>query len=190
MLRKFVLLLALACASFAVTVPRPAGDVPFTIVGKGPAKLEDYRGKVVMLMVFITTCPHCQRATKVLSGIQNDYRVHGLRVLALAFRPDDNKEALASFAAKYKPSFPVGMIDERLLVQFGQLTAEMRPSVPMLFFIDRKGVVRSQYFDGEPFMQEEYQDQNIRAKVLNLLQEGGAMGTVRPSLKPATAVKK
>jgi thiol-disulfide isomerase/thioredoxin len=190
MLKKCVLSLFMAGVACAVTVPRPAGDVPFTLLGKGPDKLENYRGKVVMLMVFITSCPDCQHATKVLSGIQKDYKASGLRVIGLAFRSDDDKAAVQHFIDTYKPGFPVGMIDEKLLIQFGQLTPEMRPIVPMLFFVDRKGVVRSQYFGGDPFMEEEYQDQNIRAKALNILQDGGAAVMLKPPLKPTPAVKK
>ncbi len=181
MLKKITLLLTVASLSFAVTLPRPAGEVPFTIPGKGPDKLEHYRGKVVMLMVFITTCPHCQRAVKVLSGIQNDYKGLGLQTIALAFRPDDNEEAIKKFVQTYKPAFPVGMIDANLLVKFGQLTPEIRPTVPMVFFIDRKGTLISQYFGGDPFMQEQYQDENVRAKLLNLLQAGGALNPMKPA---------
>src|ERR1039457_850718 len=167
MLKKLALLLSLAPLSFAVTVPRPVGDVPFTIPGKGPDNVTNYRGKPVVLMVFITTCPHCQRATKVISGIYNDYKKQGLNVFGLAFRPDDDEAALKKFVQEYKPSYPIGMIDANLLVKFGGLTPEIRPTVPMLFFIDRKGAVVGQYFGGDPFMDEQFQDQNIRAKALN-----------------------
>jgi thiol-disulfide isomerase/thioredoxin len=190
MFKQFVLSLSLASFCFAAILPRPAGDVPFTIPGKGPDKLENYRGKVVMLMIFLTNCPECQRSVKVLSAIEKDYKPHGLRTIALAFHPDDNEAAVKKFVQTYKPSFPVGMIDGLLLLSFGQLTAERRTTVPMLFFIDRKGVVVSQYFGGDPFMQEQYLDTNVRAKLMNLLQAGGALNGVKPASPKLAPAKK
>lgn len=172
MVKKLVLLLSLAPFSFAVTVPRPAGDVPFTVVGKGPDNVTNYRGKPLLLMVFITTCPHCQRATKVISGIYDEYKKQGLKVIGLAFRPEDDQAALKKFAETYKATYPLGMIDPELLARFGQLTAEIRPTVPMLFFIDRKGSVAGEYFGADPFMEEQYQDRNIRAKLMDLIGSG------------------
>jgi peroxiredoxin len=184
MLKKLVLLLSLAPLTFAVTVPRPAGDVPFTIPGKGADNVTNYRGKPVVLMVFITTCPHCQRATKVLSGIYNDFKKPGLNVIGLAFRPDDDEAALKKFAEEYKPSYPIGMIDANLLAKFGELTPEIRPTVPMLFFIDRNGTVVGEYFGADPFMDEKFQDENIRAKVMNIVGSGPSPSPRKRPAKP------
>lgn len=187
MLKQFLLAAALASFSFAATVPRPCGDVPFEVPGKGPMKLSDFHGKVIIVAVFITTCPHCQNTTKLLTKIQNDYRALGLQVIQLAFRDDDNKEAIAKFVKEYKPSYPVGIIDGNLLAKWGQLTAEMRPTVPMLFFIDRDGFIQGQYMGADPFMNESLQDETIRAKAKGLLAQ--KVSTRAPS-KRAPAPKK
>ncbi len=159
----------MACSAFAVTVPRPAGDIPFTIPGKGADNVSKYRGKVVLLMAFLTTCEHCQATTKVLTGIQNDYRKMGLQVIGLAFREDDDTAAVQKFITKFKPGFPVGIVDANILAQFSQITAEMRPTAPMLFFIDRQGLVQSQYLGRDALLEEKFQDENIRAKLLQYL---------------------
>ncbi len=188
MFRKFALLLLLAAACSGVTVPRPAGDVPFTIPGKGPDKLANYKGKVVMLVIFMTTCPHCQKTTDLLTSMQRDYKAQGLQVIELAFRPEDNDDAIRQFVAAHKTNFPVGQIDPEVMAAFGQLTAEMRPTVPIVFLIDREGMVRAQYLGGDPMMEEQYQDQNLRAKLMQYL-PGGGTGAKSPVRRAATKAK-
>ena len=186
MLKKLLLLAALATACFAVTVPRASGEVDFTVPGKGPMKLSSYNGKIVVVVVFITTCPHCQRTTKLMTQIQNEYRAKGVQVLQLAFRDDDNKAAIEKFVQQYKPNYPVGMIDANLLAKWGQLTAEMRPTVPMLFFIDRRGYIVGEYMGADPFMIEENQPTTIRAKLNDMVQNqppAGAPKAAPPAKK-------
>lgn len=56
MIKKLVLLAALATTlSFAVELPRPAGEVPFEVPGKGKQLLSKYKGKVVVLVAIITS---------------------------------------------------------------------------------------------------------------------------------------
>lgn len=55
MMDKLILLASLAAMSFAVSVPRPAGEVPFEVPGKGKDSISKYRGKVVLVAAIITT---------------------------------------------------------------------------------------------------------------------------------------
>ena len=52
---KFAALLLLSISAFAVTIPRPAGEVPLAIPGKGQDLLTNYRGKVVVLAFILVT---------------------------------------------------------------------------------------------------------------------------------------
>ena len=48
--------LSLAVASmFAVTLPRPAGEVPIQLPGGGQQLLSQYKGKVIVLGFILTT---------------------------------------------------------------------------------------------------------------------------------------
>jgi peroxiredoxin len=169
MLKQLLLLIAGALCLFAVTIPRPAGDVPLTMVGGKSDNLSKYKGRPVILSVFITTCPECQRTAQRLSQIQKDFKAQGLQVLEVAFRTEDDDAALRKFANEHNVTLPIGHIDGDVLLKFGQITEQMRPTVPMVFFIDRQGMVQGQYFGADPFMEEKYQDQNMRAKLMQLL---------------------
>jgi hypothetical protein len=169
MLKKLLLTAALASISFAATIPRPSGELAFSVPGKGPAKISSYHGKIIIVAVFITECPECQRTTKRLKQIQEDHRAQGVQVVELAFRDEDNQAAVEQFVKIHKPNFPVGIVNADTLAKWGQLTAEMRPTVPMLFFIDRNGYIQGQYMGADPFMSESIQDSNIRGKLKGML---------------------
>ena len=55
MTKTLLLIASLAVTSFAAVVPRPAGEVPFEVPGKGKDLLSKYRGKVVVLVGILST---------------------------------------------------------------------------------------------------------------------------------------
>lgn len=182
MFKQFVLAILLAATSLAaVAIPRPAGDVTFRIAGKGPDNLSHYRGKVVLVVIFMPSCEHCQHSTKFLTEIQRDLKPRGFQVIELAFRDEDTDPVLQKFIKTYQTNFPVGAMTGPEMLKFTQVTAEMRPTVPMVFFIDRNGIVRAQFFSSEPFMEEQVQARNIRALASKLLEENAA--PVKPAKK-------
>jgi thiol-disulfide isomerase/thioredoxin len=121
---------------------RRAPDFTFSLPGKGPTQLSQYRGKVVALEFIFTTCPHCQAASRVMTKFQEEYGARGLQVIDVAVNA--NADLLVeNFAKDYKVGFPVGWVSQ------GQMTAFMgftdgRFVVPQLALIDRKGVIHYQ----------------------------------------------
>ena len=117
MLKKLILLAAVASLSFAVTVPRPCGKVPFFVPGRGPMNLSDFYGKVILVSVFKTTCAECRNTAKILTKIQNDLKSQGLQVVELAFDDVDTEVVIKKFVQEFKPSYPVGIIDAEKLAE-------------------------------------------------------------------------
>lgn len=169
--------LFLAATSFAANVPlpRPAGEVTWEVPGKGKDSLANYRGKVVLFCLILTDCPECQRATKIFSGIQTELKKFGVQVIEATW--DGKLADVKKYIDANKPNFPVGLMDGDVMLKFTQVTPEMRATVPMTIFVDRTGVVQSQYFGAEPFMDPKYLDLNVRAKLLNLVQRPVPPGT-------------
>lgn len=100
-----------------------------------------------------------------------------------------NLQMVAEFIRTWKPTFPVGMIDTTFAFNYAQVTAQMRPSVPFLLFIDKKGTIRSQYFGEDPFFQPESAlGARIRAEIDKLIKEGSAPAA--PAKKAPSAPKK
>jgi len=100
--------------------------------------LYDYRGKIVLLEIMQTACPHCRTFSKILDKIKAKY---GDRVAILSVvNPPDTGATVARYLAEVKPSTP-------LLFDCGQMAASyvkatpQNPKIdlPHLFIIDANG---------------------------------------------------
>lgn len=80
----------------------------FTLSG-GPAKLSDYRGKVVLLNFWASWCAPCIAEMPALQRLHDRLKDQGFTVLAVGV--DDEPEALQEFQRRYGLSFPV-LVDQ------------------------------------------------------------------------------
>jgi peroxiredoxin len=142
MVKISALLLGLSLLAPAGEAPRKAPELSFTLPGKGPQLLSQYRGKVVALEFIYTTCPHCQAASKVMTKYQQEFAARGLQVLDIAVNP--NADLLVeNFSKEYQVGFPVGwMLPDQMAAFMG--FGSTRFVVPQLVLIDRKGMIHYQ----------------------------------------------
>jgi peroxiredoxin len=106
--------------------------------------LADYRGKIVLIDIIQTTCPHCQKLADVL---EKEVSKYGGKVAVLTFAiPRDTQATVAQFVAQHKITTPV-------LFDCGQASASyllvtpQKPTVnvPHLFLIDGNGMIRNDF---------------------------------------------
>ena len=164
-----ILSLTLTAALTAGEVPRPAPALKFTTIDGQSMSLAELKGKVVAVMFFQTTCPHCQKTTQILNPIYSRLRAKGLEVLGLAI----NKSAatdIEEFRRKYGANFPLTISSRYETTRFAGLSVMSRFYVPYMFFIDRKGVIRFEHGGGDKAF---YSDQagNIQSELETLLAE-------------------
>jgi pyruvate/oxaloacetate carboxyltransferase len=105
----------------------------------------------VALEFILTTCPHCQAASHVMTKFQEEYGSRGLEVLDLAINaldegrtPADAENLVTAFQRNYQVGFPVGWIPRDQMMAFMQFSMADRMVVPQLALIDRKGYIRYQ----------------------------------------------
>ena len=93
--------------------------------------------------------------------------MRGVQALDAAF----NDEAdMAEYIKRFHPNHPVGKVGHDFMANYAQITPMMRVTVPVMLFIDRKGVIRAQHFGGEPFFTlEAGLKDNIKAEIDKLL---------------------
>ena len=163
-----------ATLSAAAPVPRPSPDFVVKLTPTGQVTTAQYKGKVVILAMILTTCPHCQKATQVLSGFQKEYGPRGLQVMAAAFN-DMSNMLVPDFIKQFQPAFPVGWANRMDVLNYLQHSAMEQMYVPIMVFIDRKGVIRHQYMGDDPFFQN--QDKNLRDTIEELIKEPAATST-------------
>lgn len=107
--------------------------------------LQDYRGKVVVISIMSTRCPHCQLLATTLEQVKARY---GDKIAILeVVLPPDNQESVSKYVDVNKVTVPV-------ICDMGQMTASyfnatpatmQKVDVPHLFVIDREGMIRNDY---------------------------------------------
>ncbi len=116
-------------------------ELAFNLPGQGQQLLSQYHGKVVALEFILTTCPHCQAASKVMSKMQERYASRGFQALDLAIDPNADLR-VENFAKDYQVGFPVGWTPIEQMMTYMGFTE--RPVVPQLILIDRNGAIHYQ----------------------------------------------
>jgi thiol-disulfide isomerase/thioredoxin len=161
MVKTFALLVGVSLLASAGETLRKAPELSFTIPGKGPQLLSQYRGKVVALSFIFTTCPHCQAESKVLTKFQQEFGARGLQVLDVAVNP--NADLLVeNFSKDYQVGFPVGWIPQDQMVAFMGF-GSARFVVPQLVLIDRKGMIHYQ----TPAQEDENWDKLMKEEAIH-----------------------
>ncbi len=78
---------------------------------------------------------------------------------------------LRQFEVQHRPNFPLGYLDQTAFLKFVNLPPTARPFVPILMFVDPKGVIRVQLLGDDPLMNK--MEATLRATVRELLKEPG-----------------
>lgn len=123
----------------------------------------DFRGKVLLIDIMKTECPHCQALSRTLERVKEKY---GNKIAVLSVvTPPDNAQSVAAYIAKYKVTNPV-------LFDFGTATGAMlkitpqNPSInlPTLLIVDARGIVRGDltYSDAQ---RAKFEDESLYAMI-------------------------
>jgi peroxiredoxin len=106
--------------------------------------LQDYRGKVVVIDIMSTTCPHCLLLATTLEQVKGKYG-DKVQVLSVVL-PPDTADTVAKFIRTNNVTVPV-------LYDMGQMTisyfnakpGQGQVSVPHVFLIDKQGTIRNDF---------------------------------------------
>jgi cytochrome c biogenesis protein CcmG/thiol:disulfide interchange protein DsbE len=119
------------------TETRPTPELNLADTRGEMYRLEDYRGKVVLVNFWASWCPPCRSEMPAMQQVYDDFREEGFIVLAVNSTHQDNLGDAISFAQVHKLSFPI------LLDRDGSAgrSYDVR-SLPTSFFIDRDGIIQ------------------------------------------------
>lgn len=129
-------MLAFTLATVALgSVSAPsAPDVSFTTLAGEKIRLAQWRGKVVLVTFWATSCPICAKEMPELVQVYRQYRARGFEIVAVAMAYD-TPDLVRVYAAKNSLPFAVVIdIDGRLARAFQNVTA-----VPTAFVVDKDG---------------------------------------------------
>ncbi|HYE57616.1 MAG TPA: TlpA disulfide reductase family protein [Rhodothermales bacterium] len=99
-------------------------------------RLEDYKGKVVLLNFWATWCPPCRAEVPDLVRWQREHGKDGLQVIGVTYPPADRAQ-VRQFLRRHKVTYPVllGAPETKALFFEGE-------TLPVTVVIDREGNVR------------------------------------------------
>ena len=169
-LNTAVFTLLAATVLSAADIPRPAPSLKFTTIEGKAMSLADLKGKVVAVMFFMTTCPHCQETTKLLGPLYSDLKPLGLEIVGLAINKSA-PSALAAFKETYQAEFPLAAVSRFECTRFAGLSVMAKFYVPYMFLIDRNGQIRYEHPGGDAIFKGSIA--GLRSELDKLLKEGG-----------------
>lgn len=202
---KRILILSAAVALIAGCLPaadnpglRKAPELAFNMPGEGQKLLSQYRGKVVALEFILTTCPHCQAASHVMTKFQEEYGPRGFQALDLAINgldenrtPDQADALVKAFQTNFQVGFPVGWIPRDQMMAFMGFSMADRMVVPQLVLIDRKGNIHYQTPAGNTDdWVKLMSDDTLRQHIEELLALGNTTASKRASAPSKVAMTK
>ena len=114
--------------------PDPAPAFQLDMLDGKPLRVEDYKGKVILLNFWATWCGPCRAEIPDLVGLQNKYKDQ-LQIIGLVV-DDDDREAIRKFVEKFRINYPVAIATDELRNDYGGI-----PALPTSFVLDAEGRV-------------------------------------------------
>lgn len=110
----------------------PAPDFALKDAEGNTVKLEDYRGKVLILHFWATWCPYCKRLQPGLDKLYREYKDQGVELLGISLREDEDADPQKALTDR-------GHCFKTLLDGEKVAAAYQVRGTPTTFFIDRNG---------------------------------------------------
>ncbi len=105
---------------------------------------QDYRGKVVILELMQTTCPHCAKFTDILEQAKAKYK-DKIEIMYLVTAPD-TLPMVQKYIGEHKVTGPILFDSGQVMASYLRITPQ-NPSVtfPHVFLIDGMGVIKNDF---------------------------------------------
>jgi hypothetical protein len=169
----------------AADIPRDAPDLVVTMPnGRAPIRLSQYKGKVIAVEFILTTCSHCQRASRTSEILYRELGPKGFQVIGAAINPGGD---VVAYQRDFNLTFPVGTASQDTCLWFMQHPAMLRLLMPQAAFVDRNFKIVAQHAGDSPFFGDA-EEKNMRELVTKLL--GPGAGAAPAKKAPAKAKKK
>lgn len=111
-------------------------------------KLQDKKGKVVLVNLWATWCPPCIGEIPHLAEMQEKYKDKGFEVIGLDIDEGETREKIESFAAKHKINYQLGWTNDAMANEFIKLSK--LPGIPQSILINREGQLTGVFAGGSP----------------------------------------
>ncbi len=126
--------------TYASTATIKSGDTPPAVTlqnikGGSITLPTDFKGKIIVIHFWASTCPYCLKEMQAIESLNNEYRAKGIAPFSI--NVGQTKETAEAYIAKGKITYPILLDPVSSTARLYGVTG-----IPMTFIIDRKGVVR------------------------------------------------
>jgi cytochrome c biogenesis protein CcmG/thiol:disulfide interchange protein DsbE len=129
-----LVLLARPAAPSVARIGEPAPDFALADLDGNPLRLDDFRGRPVIVHFWASWCVPCIEEFPLLVDASAAHRADGLAVIGIVYR--DRSEPARAFMTRMGAGWPTAMDpDEAVATRYGII------GPPDTFFIDRNGVI-------------------------------------------------
>ena len=109
-------------------------------------KLDDYKGKVLLVNVWATYCGPCIDEIPKFVELQDKYKDKGFEVIGLNLHYEDTPQVIKDFGKELNVNYDLVKGDEKLFDEFVKVSK--RPAIPQSFLIDREGKLLGVFVGG------------------------------------------
>jgi peroxiredoxin len=107
--------------------------------------LQDFRGKLVLLNIMQTACPHCNAFSKILAEAEKRYKGQ-VQVIDIVNTPPETQATVRNYLMRNGVTQLVLFDCRQVAISYLKLTPQKSSfDVPHLFVIDQKGWIQADY---------------------------------------------
>lgn len=137
---------AAAPAAFAAAARKAPPFEAASLIGRR-FRLEDYKGKNLVLVFWATWCPHCRRYLDVMQQLHKEYAAKNVEMLALSV-DETGWKVVAPYIRDHELTLPIALASPA-----AQRGYDTSGGIPLTAIIDGKGN-RIRQFTGAPNAQQ------------------------------------
>lgn len=116
-------------------------EIEVTLIDGKKVKLSSLRGKVCVIDMFASWCPHCQEHAPQVAKVYNQFKAQGFTMLSLATDKKEDVANVKKFIKDYGFVHPVGFISNEVMAYYADPRNHSIPQV-ILFGKDGKMMKR------------------------------------------------
>ncbi|MEO5333040.1 MAG: TlpA family protein disulfide reductase [Magnetococcus sp. YQC-5] len=125
-------------------------STPLNTVDGKTIRLDDYKGKVVLVNFWATWCPPCLDEIPELIKLQKHYADRGLVVVGIDYMEQANKERLAQFIDEHGINYPIVFSDSKTLQSLTRTLGGVY-ALPVTKLLNRAGKLAASHIGGLDF---------------------------------------
>lgn len=128
-------------------VPIAVSQTEIKTLDGGTFKIEDKKGKVILLNLWATWCGPCREEMPELIALQDKYRDKNFEIVGLN-ADDESAEKVKDFVNDKKLNYTIAWADGELMNEL--LKISKFSGIPQSYLIDRDGKLRGVFTGGGP----------------------------------------